>query len=453
VDHHPTAAELEEFVLGSISAERARAVILHLVPGCRVCGAVLAPYLPMLFSMRRSAALPPPREECYDGALGRALESIKRLGVPLPTVKTLEQRKREAVDLLASRGLEGLQDVPSYLLGLPLYEALLERSWALRHEDPVKMVQLALWATLLADRYDDGELNDKELADLRCRAWIELGNAYRVADELDKAGDALGRATELYLSGFRGELLGARLLDVNASLYASRRHFELACTSLDVAAEIYRRHGDEHLAGRAVISKGIYTGYRGDAEEAVRLITWGLASLDKQRDPGLVFSAVQSQARFLVDCGRFREALRVLCWDLTGCLEVGGRVNELKVRWLEGQIHVGLEEFDRAERALQQVKEGFEEIGLSYKAALAGLELAAVWLRKGRLNAAEEMALECTETFLSLGIKRELLASILVLRKAAETRRLTLDLLNQVIASLQEVEWGPGPRFKLPIEP
>jgi tetratricopeptide (TPR) repeat protein len=452
VDYHPTAAELEGFVLGDISAERARAVITHLVPGCRVCGAVLAPYLPMLFGkMNRSAAPPPPTADRYDGALGRAMDSIRRLGVTLPTVKSAEQKTREAVDLLAANGLEGLQDVPSYLLGLPLYEALLERSWALRHEDPVQMVQLAQCATLLADRYDDGELDAKELADLRCRAWIELGNAYRVADELERAEDALGHATELFLKGTEDELLGARFFSAQASLFAARRYFEMACSTQDLVAMIYRRQGDEHLAGRALIMKGIFIGYQGDSEEAIRFVQRGLSSIDQRRDPGLVFTALQCQARLLVDCGRFREARRVL-WNL-GHLDVGGRVNELKVRWLEGQIHVGLEDFGHAELALQQVKEGFEEVGLKYKAALAGLELGAVWLRKGRLEAAEGIALECTGIFLSLGIRRELLASILVLRKAAETRHLTLALLDQVIHALQEMEWGPGPRFKLPAEP
>ncbi|MBW8878149.1 MAG: hypothetical protein JF614_24570 [Acidobacteria bacterium] len=453
MDHHPTAAELEGFVLGSISAEGAQAVITHLVHGCRTCSSVMAPYLSMLLGQggRRFAAPPPVREDPYDGALNRALDSIRRLGVPLPAVKTQEQKKREAVDLLTSRGLEGLQDVPEDLQGLPLYEALLERSWALRHEDPVLMVQLAQFAALLADRHDDGELNSQELADLRLRAWVELGNAYRVADELDRADDALGRAAQLFLAGSGDEILGARFFDVQASMFASRRQFELACTCLDIVAGIYRRHEDEHLVGRTLISKGIYIGYKGDAEEAVQLIAQGLELLDEQRDPGLIFSTIQNQAWLLVDCGRFREA-RYALWELQR-RHLGGRVNELKVRWLEGHIFVGLNDFDHAERALQQVKEGFEENGLGYKAALAGLELAAVWLQRNRLESAEKMALECTQTFLSLGIQRELLASVLVLRKAAEKRCLTLTLLNQVIDTLREVEWGSRNGFKPLVEP
>jgi tetratricopeptide (TPR) repeat protein len=317
---------------------------------------------------------------------------------------------------------------------------------------PVKMVQLAQGAALLADRFSENEFAAEEIASFRCRAWVELGNAYRVADELDRAEDALGRATKLLLVT-DDDLLGARFFTVAASLFAARRIFDLACTAIELALAIHRRLGDQHLAGRSLIMKGIFTGYQGNPESAVRLIEQGLVSLDHQREPGLVFSSVQSQARFLVDCGRFQQA-RFVLWKLKQLgFSTGGRVNELKVRWLEGQIFVGLDQLDHPEQALQQAKHGFEEAGLQYKAALAGLEVGAVWLRKGRLEAAESVVVESTEVFLSLGIHRELLASILVLRRATEKRLLNLALLHQVIESLHKAEQDQGLQFQPPTEP
>jgi len=455
VDHHPTAKELEGLVVGGLSAEQKRRVITHLVRGCPSCGAVLAQYIPLLAGRTDRTAAPPPPEEIYDGALSRAVASIRRLGMTLPAGKTpeqrtLEQKTREAVDLLAARGLAGLGDVSPSLPGVALVEALLERSLTLRPEAPGTAVELARCAAQLAEGLSAGELGPMQLADLRCRAVIELGNTYRVADDLDPAEAALRRATELFLLGTRDDLLGARLFDVQASLYAARRHFDLAVTSLDIVADVYRRHGDEHLAGRALISKGIYIGYKGDAQEAVRLIAGGLSSLDSGRDPGLVSSSVQTLGWFLVDCGRFLEA-RAALRDLQG-RDPGGRINELKVRWLEGHVAAGLDELEAAERTLRLVRRGFEEIGLGYKAALVGLELGAVWLRQDRLEAVAGMALECTDMFLAMSIQRELLASILVLRQAAETQGLTLALFRQVIDDLQEGERGPA-RFRAPAQP
>ena len=79
--------------------------------------------------------------------------------------------------------------------------------------------------------------------------------------------------------------------------------------------------------------------------------------------------------------------------------DAGGRLNELKVRWLEAHIFIGLEELDRAELALRLVKEGYEEAGLPFKAALAGFELGTVLLRQGRFAEATETVLECAGVF------------------------------------------------------
>lgn len=349
-----------------------------------------------------------------------------------------ERNRQQILELLAEGGLEALKDAPFDLQAVPLCEALLERSWLLRHQSPEQMVQLAHAAVMVADRLTEAELSTEKVMDLRCRAWMELGNARRVNDELDRAEEALGRAAELFPLGTGDELLETRLFDLHGSLFADRRSFELALAALDAVADSYRRQGDEHLVGRALISKGIYTGYAGDAEEAVRLLRQGLASVDGDRDPGLVFGALQSTGWFLVDCGLYPEARRLLRELRWHRLHAGGRVNELKVRWLEGHILSGEGKLASAEPVLQEVKQGFEEEGLFYKPALVGLELGAVWLRQGRSAEAAEVVLASTEVFLSLRIEREVLASLRVLQKAAGKQRLTLALLNPIIERLRQ---------------
>lgn len=439
MDNHPTVAELEGLVFGGNPTGRTRAVIAHLLRGCGVCSALLAPYFPFLFDRKeRRRGAPPAPLEIYDGAMDRAFAAVKRTGAVLPPRRrTPEEIKRQALELLAAGGLDALGNAPLDIQGVPLCEALLEQSWALRHQSPPEMAQLAQAAVLVADRLNDPGLGPGEVIHLRCRAWTELGNARRVNDELDRAAEALGRAAELVRAG-GDALLTARFFTVLASFYGARRHFELALATFDAAADVYRQHGDGHMVGRTLIMKGIFTGYSGDAEEAVRLLQEGLASVDEKRDPGLVFAALQSTGWFLVDCGRFREAWRVL-WEVRRRrLDAGGRVNELKVRWLEGHILSGEGKLARAELALKEVKQGFEEEVLRYKPALVGLELGAVWLRQGRNAEAAGVVLSSTEVFLSLRIEREVLASILVLQKAAAGNRLTLGLLNPIIERLRQ---------------
>ncbi|HYO13507.1 MAG TPA: hypothetical protein VE685_09965 [Thermoanaerobaculia bacterium] len=441
MDNHPTVEELERLVFGGNPAGRNRAVIAHLLRGCGVCNGLLAPYFPFLFDGQGRRGALPAHPEIYDEAVDRAFAAVQRAGAALPPRRrTPEEIKRNALELLAAGGLDALGDAPLDIQGVPLCEALLEQSWALRHQSPPEMAQLAQAVVLVADRLNDPGLDPEKVIHLRCRAWTELGNARRVNDELDRAAEALSRAAELVRAGCGDELLTARFFTVLGSFYGARRHFELALATFAAAADVYQQHGDQHLVARTLIKKGIYTGYSGDAEEAVRLLRQGLSSLDEGRDPGLAFSAGQSLARFLLDCGLVREA-RIALWDLRRRYpELGGRVNELKIRWLEGQIGAGAEKLELAEQAFREVKEGFEEEGLNvpFKAALVGLELGAVWLRQGRNTEAAGVVLKSTEVFQSLRIEREVLASILVLQKAAAGNRLTLGLLNPIIERLRQ---------------
>ena len=449
VHNHPTREELEGLMLGGNSPQRDRAVILHLLYGCEACAQVILPYVPASFLPKGHEAPPPPArpEDYYDAPIDRVFSLF---GIGRPCGRTPEELKRAGVQILTAGGLLALVDAPPEISGLPLFEALLERSWALRHEDPLQMVQLAHAAVVQATHFDEGEIGTKEAADLRCRAWTELANAYRVADQLDHAEGALIPGVESFVQGTLNPLLGARYFDVFASQQAARRRFDLAGETLALVAWVYRRQGDHHLAGRALVMQGIFSGYLGNSEEAIRSLRQGLRDIDERRDPGLVLSAVQSQAWCLVDCGRFVEAHQALIDLQLRGLHPEGRIDALKLRWLEGHVYAGLKDFDAADRALREVKQGFEEARLGFKAALAGLELGAVWFQQGNFDDAEEIVLQCADVFLSLSIRRELTASLLLLRQAAESRHLSFTTLQKVIDLLHKED---SPRATPPEEP
>jgi tetratricopeptide (TPR) repeat protein len=447
VTDHPTRTELEGFVWNRLPAERARAIVSHLVLGCGSCLTALAPHVAGVLGMADppDRNLSPREEDEYDAAIDRAFAAALRHAGKLE-----KARKREASASLAASPVEASPEPYIHPRDFPLFEGLLERSWALRHENPEEMVRLAERARTLAEEIDPGELGNQRVADLRCRAWVELGNAHRVADHLLEAEQALGRATAFYVQGTQDELLAARLFDVQASLLGACRRFDLAETALDLVFAIHRRRGDHHLAGRALISKGTYVGYQGDAEESVRLIEQGLGLIDPDQDPRLLFVALHNQARFLTDCGRLREA-RIALWKLKARrLDPGGRISELKVRWLEGQINARLGELDRAELALLDVKRGFAEAGLGYKAALAGLELGVVRLRRGRTDDAIAEVLAAVDVFQTLGIAREAAVSVLLLKKGCERRMADVALLEYVIGLLHRAEGPPAGRIEPP---
>lgn len=446
---HPIPAELEGVVWASVSSDTARAIALHLAGGCRRCRATVAHHLR---NQMREGDLPerpltPQQSAAYHAAIDRAFAvAAKRAG------ELLEERKREALALLTSADLESLPEVPSHLRGAPLFEALLERSWALRHEDPQEMVRLADWARLVAERLEVEDLTVRSVIDLRCRAWIELANAYRIADDLCEAEKTLAWATDLFAKGTQDELLAARLIEIQASLFCDKRLFDLADTALDFVYAVYRRNGNRHLAGRVLIKKATYLGFGGDSEEAVQILTQGLELIDQARDPRLVYLAFHNLARLLLDCGRPREARKALFNLKARRLDSGGRVTDLKLRWVEAQINVNLGELERAEQALREVKQGFEEADLGYKAALAGLELGAIMLQRGRTDTAVQEVVQAACVFQAIDVKREAKASLLLLRKSFEHEMADAALLQYVIGLLRGEESAALGLLETPVE-
>jgi tetratricopeptide (TPR) repeat protein len=358
----------------------------------------------------------------------------------------------KVLDLLRARGANGFVRAAHGLRGLAGYWALLERCQELRYDDPSQMIDLARLAALVSERLDPALYGERLVADFRCRAAIELGNAYRVADRLDEADKALGEAAELCLQGTGDVQLRARMCDIQASLLADRRRFEAACEALEAVREIHRRTGDSHLAGRALISQGLYTVYQGKPDEAIDLIRRGLQLIDGRRDPELLFVAIHNQARCLMEAGRFREARTLLWTNLQRHGESVGRVNSLKLRWLRAQIDCGLDELERAENGFLEVRRGFGEVGLAYTEALVNLELALLLARQGRTDESRTFALEAAEVFLSLGIRRELLAAVLVLRQALELRVESTALLDSTLDFLRQAEDDPTMSFENWIE-
>jgi tetratricopeptide (TPR) repeat protein len=434
VNDHPTPEELEGVAWNRVPAGRVREILLHVLNGCGACKEALAPHFGALFGLvePQPPVLTPQEEERYDTAVGRACSTV--------LARAREMREARRRDVCGDSSFEALPRVAEPLQGVPLFESLLQQSWALRHESPAEMVRLAERARGLAEAMRLSGLSPQSHADLQCRAWIELGNAYRVADDLPAAERALGQATERYLAGSQDELLAARLFSVQASLLTDGRRFNLAETALDLVIGIHQRRNDPHETGRALLKKGIVVGYQGRPEDALQLITRGLEELDEERDPRLVHMALHNQAILLLDTGQLREA-RIALWQARARgLDPGGRVNELKVRWLEGRVNLALGELERAEAALREVVEGFAEANLVYKAALAGLELGMVLLRQEKPEAAAAEILTSADIFMSLGIGREASASVLLLRRAAEQRIVDAALIDYVAGVLRRSE-------------
>jgi len=451
IDDHYSIEELWDAFLGFLSPERTAAVRRHFEGGCTACArAVLAllaelmgePPEPGEEARAEPAACEREEPDAYDLAIDRALARALQVAGHL---KKETSRVPEALELLAKKGGQAFgREAPVRLRGLAGVEALLQKSWTIRYDDPHEMVFQAGLASAWAQRLDSARYGTGFVRDVQGRALIELGNAYRVADKLGIAQKTLDEAARVIMEGTGDELLEARLCEIQAALHADRRFFAESCEALDTVHAIHERRGDRHLAGRALISKAAYVGYSGKIEEAEKLVRRGMALIDPDREPSLYQVAVHNLLYLMVEQGRFREARNLLFRHRSRCLAVSGKIALLKNRAIEGRIAAGLGNLVQAEMIFREVRQGLQEAGLGYKAALASLELAVVLDQAGRDEEVRGVILEAADIFLSLGVHREALAAMLVLRKASEQGVATPALLRSTLHFLIRAEHDPG---------
>jgi tetratricopeptide (TPR) repeat protein len=389
------------------------------------------------------------QDDSYDAPLDRACAAaIRRFG------KLERERQAAAAARPAARPggpgrmpwLAAWTGDPRRARGPARVEMLLQVSWELRFSDAREMVRLAELALFAAERLRPAHHGRAAVADLRSRAWTELANARRVADDLDQAEAAMAMAVSWQRRGSGDPCLVARVADVMASLRSDQRRFAEANELLDKVQRFYRQAGDRHLAGRALVKRGVIAGHGNDPRAALALLVEGLDLVDVGRDPQLAAHAVQTILWNLVERGRCRQA-RIYLWRCRSLFaQDAGQRFQLRLRWLEGRIHAGLGESDRAESELQAVRQEFAAAGSPYNAALVALDLATVWLNQGRTREVRQLVEEMIATFRALRIAREAVAALLVLREACDRDEATLDRVRTVALLLTELERQPRRR-------
>ena len=437
---HPTPSEIEDFVQGRLAPGLFPRIARHLLRGCPSCNALLAPHYEGLAT---SVSAPSPdTATVHDEILDRALSLLRPYRRYLRRVEI--RRKKIAAILSEDEGLNVLISRSSdpRLSGLGAVKALLDHSWAVRHESPKKMVRLARLAVHFSSSLDARWHDERDSADWQARAWGELGNAYRVADDLDEAEWAFGLAFEFFLRGTGDVHLKVKLYDLHASFLGTRRQFDLAFAALDIVHSTYLEIGDSHLAGKALITKAMYLHYSNQTEMARAVNEQAMQMIDQTRDSNLLFFSVHNQIDFLVACGRFREARNTLFRFSSHLQSLEGRVYKLRLRWIKARISAGLRMWKSAETDLLHVKAGFEEEGKGFAAALASLDLALLWMRQSRYEETERLVLEASEVFVALRIQREALGAMMVLKESFEKQKGSIGLLEDVVEFLRR--WHPS---------
>jgi len=447
---HVTDEEISLLASGRLQGGARLRVVRHLLSACPECLPKSVPYLAVLQG-REAEELPEAEAAVYDPILARSIAGAIRHAARLAEEREWRDRFLAEVRERKLAGFKAIVDAMDWEMpGRAKIEAVLTLSFEARFRDPEEMRSLAEAATVTAENLDKaqrGRYAPAEIADLRARVWVEVANARRVCEDPVAAEEALDKAQDFRMQGTGDPLLTARWLDVLASLRTDQRQLDEAITLLDEAHGIYLKEGETHLAGRALIKKGINIAYDDRPREAIAWFRQGISLLDSQRDSDLRLTGDFSLLRALVESGEYREGRRLLLESGLRQAFAAEPLKLLKIRWLEGITFAGLGKLRRAEHVFAEVEDGFFRAGLEYEAALVGLERAGVLLRQGRTDEVDAVVEEALETFLALQVSREALRALRYLRESCAQRAATADLVRRVVDFLQKLESKPYLRF------
>jgi tetratricopeptide (TPR) repeat protein len=351
---------------------------------------------------------------------------------------------------------------------------LQRRSREAARERPRSAAQLANLALALSAHLG-GAYDPDWVRDLRALCFACLGNARRALGELHGAADAFDAAALLRLGSPGHSALEAEGLALEALLRRDQHRLGEAIALLDRAYAIYSgaRPGvadpeaaDRHLAGEVLAHKAWCLYHLGRIEPALALLGEARRLVDEARDPRLAFAIGHGQIWCAIALGGFDDAevllpaARDLLERAAGAArpaaeqpaaaeQLGGGVESLWLRRAEARLDVALGETGAAEQALREVAGELLELDRGVDAALAFLDLAALYLRQNAAEALRRLGPEILPVFSSPEVHRPQIYALLLVQNACEGGRLTPELARQLAAMLERerrpsLDWWSG---------
>ncbi len=446
---HPHDFLLEEFVI-TLTGEPEE-VLDHLIT-CTNCQHRLKTLLhpqsgiaaDKVVPLERRSAAPPD----YSPVLDRISWSVK--GVE----SAHEQERTEASGLFSELLRHPVEKRPLLVRNCSrfhtwsLCEVLLRRSREQNFHDAALGESLALLATEVLDHLDSSRYRKEYLEDLRARAWAYVANSRRVKADLRGAEGAFALAFASLRRGTQDPMDRAVLLDLRASLLRAQRRFPQALRCLRRAIGIFRDLGEQHRAGRALLSMSTVHHVAGEPGRAIPLLSQALELIDPSREPRLLLVAWHNLTDDLAETGQFMEAQKLIVQARPIYQQFHQPWSRNPRKWVEGKIARGLGQQDQAVALFLAARNGFLSEGAAYDVALVSLDLASLYAEQGRMAELKRLAEEMVPIFSSRQIHREALAALAFWRQAVEAERAGVDLVAGVASFLKRARHDPALRFQ-----
>lgn len=311
-------------------------------------------------------------------------------------------------------------------------------------DDASRALELASLALAAAELVPGA---DAWRARLKGYAWAFIANARRVGGDLTAAEEAFGTAWRLWRVGAvasEGPLGGWRLLDLEASLRREQRQFEVAADLLERALATAPASARAHV----LMKKAVTFEQAGAIDAAVAALRQAAPlaeAVGEPRDRWLLLFNLLVNLCHLGHHGEAENHLPAL-GELT--LELGNRLDTLRLAWLTGRVAAGLGRSEQARTAFDSVRRTFARLGNAYDAALASLDLAVLLLEAGEKAAVRALAAEMAPIFDAQRVHREALAALALFCDAAKSETATVELARRLVEYLEQARRMPWLRFE-----
>ncbi len=293
-----------------------------------------------------------------------------------------------------------------WAFSLRIAEESVERATSKQPADARVLADLALevaTCTVAATPFGD---------QVRALALGFVGNAHRIGGDLAGAEGAFLQARKLWPEGAPPAyalISEVRLLDLEASLRRDQRDFSAALAHLDRALSLTPK--GPARAGLFLNQSSVFEQV-GDFERSLRSLRDAEVGLDVDSPDRLRMGHSFLLALNFDHLGRHAEALEVIPVARQLAMELECESNLLRLRWLEARAWAALGREDEAIEPLEQVAREFTERQQVHDAAFASLELAALYLDRGRFAETRALMEPVFKSFEAMKIRREGIASL-----------------------------------------
>lgn len=321
-----------------------------------------------------------------------------------------------------------------------LVDLLVEESRRRVIADPFAAFELAECAHDVALRLPIQQVGRSWAMTCVARASAHIGNTLRATGDLKRAESVLLAALAMFDDDGNGDpLVEAELLNLLASLRSDQRKFIEAESYLDMAKGIYDACREPLLAARVLVQKGVVLFDAGEPERAIPTVSEALSFLTPTLDQRLYLIARHNLTDYQQEVGRYLDAWRSMEELAPLYDQYADSWTQDRRAWVAGKIARGLGDRQKAEALFTRVRASFLAQGLGFHAALAGLDLALLYVEEGRTAEVRRLAEEMLPIFMAQDIHREAAAALVLFQEAAKREAVTASMLTEIIAYMRRV--------------